>query len=161
MDKRIHEGNQQEGPGIYFSSLDVAEQYGKFITKTKDKIDSSKFLNSRKSVSEYYHLYTKLPLFLKELYKIDPEPIYYELSNWMEIYEPEDVKDYHFQEMKNKLKDEQIRYFLTTYADLYKKDFLDVFHKVYKNRYYGTYNPQLNFYAFLKPVEVEKVENEI
>jgi hypothetical protein len=160
MEKRIHEGNQQEGPGIYFGSYDVAKDYGKYVFKTTNEIESINFLNSKKTVYDYKGLYRKIPLFLKLLYKVDPEPVFYEISNWIEVYELKDVKDYHFEEMKKNLKDEQIRYFLSTYADLYKKDFLDVFNKVYP-LYWGTYNPQLNFYAFLKPIKIERVKNEI
>ena len=156
MDKRIHEGNQQEGPGIYFGAYNVAKDYGKFITKTKDRIQNKDFVKSRAELSKT-KLYNRLPKFLYELFKIDPEPIYYEITNWIEIYEPEDIKDYHFDILAKKLKYEETRNFLITYAKLYKKDFLDVFNKVYPN-IKGTYNPDLNFYAFLKSVKLEKVE---
>jgi len=154
--KRMNWGNQQEGPGIYFGDLETAKGYGDHIYKTKEKIDSINFLNSRKLVKDYKGLLRKIPLFLKELHKIDPEPMFYNMSDWIELSDPKDIRDWHFDEMKENLKYEEIRNFLITYSELYEDDFVRVFNKVYP-LYYGTFNPNLNFYAFLKPVKVEKV----
>jgi hypothetical protein len=161
MAKRLSEGNQQEGPGIYFGDLKTAESYGKYIWKTVKPVNQKDFLKSRASVSSQRGFYKHLPKFLRRLWKKDPEPMFYELSNWVEIQEPEDIKNYHFDLLAEKLKYEEVRNFLITYADLYSgKDFLEAFNFVYP-RIKGTYNPELNFYAFLKPVDVIKVENEI
>ena len=156
-ENHIAEGNMQEGPGIYFGgSIDIAMAYGSNIWKSTAEHDDKKFLKSRASVYSQKALFNSLPKFLRKLHKIDPEPLFYEISNWIEIHEPEDIRDYHFDMLAEKLKYEETRNFLVTYAELYTgKDFIKTFNSVYPN-IKGTYNPKENFYALLKPIKVEK-----
>jgi hypothetical protein len=156
-ENHISEGNMQEGPGVYFSTIDIAQTYGHNIWKSTSEHNDNSFIKSRASVKSQKSLYNNLPKFLRKLWKKDPEPIYYEISNWIEIHNPEDIKDRHFDLLTEKLKDEETRNFLITYADLYPgKVFIEVFNSVYPN-IKGTYNPKLNFYALLKPINIEKI----
>jgi hypothetical protein len=156
MKKYYNQGNQQEGPGIYFGSLEVANDYGPFVYKTVESLKNKLFLPSRKSIGRIPNFYKKVPVLLKELFKLDEETMFYQISDWIPVSEPEEIEEYHIEEFASKLKDEELRNFLITYADLYGGDFLDVFNKVYP-KVYGTFNKELNFYAFLKPVKVELI----
>jgi hypothetical protein len=154
---RIGEGNMQEGPGIYFSTYNVAKDYGKYVYKTKKPITLRGFIESRKLVKTQKNLYNKLPNFIEEFAKIDKEEMFYEISNYIEIYEPDDIQPYHFTELAKKYGSEQVRNLLITYVQIFgEQNFLKIFDKIYPN-IKGLYNKELNFFALLKPVDLELV----
>ena len=156
--KNFNKGNQQEGPGVYFGDYNTAKSYGSYVFKSTQSFKNLLFIPSRSRISTVKELYKKIPLLLKKLYEVDQESMFYEISNWIEVYEPQDIEDWHFTEMSKNLKDEEVRNFLITYADLYGLDFLEVFNEVYP-KIYGTYNKKLNFYSLLKPVKLELIES--
>lgn len=109
------DSNNQEGVGIYFGTLlETAQAYGKDIVKAE--INHKKFIDSRASVSKLNKASTvKL---LQELHKIDNEPLWYLLTDYnFEVYEPEDVEDYHLEKLYDKMKSTQIRWFQIELAE--------------------------------------------
>ena len=103
------DSRNQEGVGIYFATLlQTAKAYGKHIVKAE--INHKKFIDSRADVSKLNKASTvKL---LQELLKIDNEPLWYYLTDWgYQIEDPKDVKGYHFEQLYNNIKEEQIRNF--------------------------------------------------
>lgn len=103
------DSNNQEGVGIYFGTLlETAEAYGKHIVKAE--INHKKFIDSRANVSKLNK--ASVVKLLQELHNIDNEPLWYLLTDYgFEVYEPEDVQDYHLEKLYDKMKSTQIRWF--------------------------------------------------
>lgn len=147
--------NNQEGVGIYFGSLEVAKSYGKDIVKAE--VDKSKFYSSRKLVEDERELFRKLPDMLSKLNKIDPESMFYFISDWIEVTEPKEVEEFHFKQMAVFLGTGQIRNLQISLAKTFGVvDFVKIWNKLLPNNL-GTYDKQTEFYAIINPkVKLEK-----
>jgi len=147
----MNNGNNQEGIGIYFGSLETAEKYGKNVIEAD--IDTKNFIESREPIQK--HLKNKIKDILIDLHKIDPEILYYDCTDWgIEVQEPEDVKYYHLEELAENLKDEEVRNFQVDLAQKFGViNFVKSWIKVFP-RIYGTYHKQYDeeiWYAILSP----------
>jgi len=145
----MNNGNNQEGIGIYFGSLETAKSYGKNIVKLE--IQNKDFINARESISK--HLKSKVYNLLIKLHKLDTEILYYDCTDWgIEVQEPEDVQDYHIKELTNYLKDEEVRNFQIDYANKFGvQNFVKIWNEVFPNihgTYYKQYNDEL-WYAVI------------
>ena len=153
--KLMNYGNNQEGIGIYFGTLETAQSYGKNIIQTT--IDTKKFINSRESIGKYFK--SKIKDILFELHKIDNEPLYYDLTDWgVEIQEPEDVDIFLLGQLAHNIKDDEVRNFQIDMANKFGvQNFVKIWNKILPN-IHGTYNKKLNFYAIINTkIKVEKV----
>lgn len=113
----MNNGNNQEGIGIYFSSdIAVAKGYGSNIVSAE--INHSKFIDSRKNIGKYLNQKT-IAKILKDMYAVDEEAMYYEITNWIDISEPEDIEDYHLEELAKKYSNEESRNFQVMLADIF------------------------------------------
>lgn len=125
------DSNNQEGVGLYFGTLlETAQAYGKDIVKAE--INHKKFIDSRANVSKLNKASTvKL---LQELHKIDNEPLWYLLTDYnFEVYEPEDVQDYHLEKLYDKMKSTQIRWFQIELAEKFgTENFVKAWNKYIK-----------------------------
>lgn len=103
------DSNNQEGVGIYFGTLlETAEAYGKNIIKAE--INHKRFINSRYTLDNINS--KKIISLLKELHKLDNEPLWYLLTDYnFQISEPSKVKAFHLEKLFDKIKSQQIRHF--------------------------------------------------
>ena len=139
-------GNVQEGIGIYFSpDLSVAQGYGSDIVYAE--VNPKLFVNSRGSVGRNLKLSYNL---LKFLFKIDPEALWYMITDWGIVIEnPEDVKLSHIRELNQLIKEDEVRNFLITLAQSFDvEDVAKAWMHVYPKKL-GTYNKDINFYAII------------
>lgn len=155
--------NAQEGVGIYFSNLiKTAENYGKDIISIE--VDTKKLVPSR-GYTEDYITKTKIIKLLKEIKKgmdrNDPEEFYYFITDYVEVYEPEDVDDSHLAELARMLGNDQVRNFQITLAELAGvEDFVDVWNKIIKiDGTYDKVSSEETWYAIINPkYKVNKVK---
>jgi len=135
--KLMNNGNNQEGIGIYFSTeLSTAQNYGKNIVSLE--IDTTKFVGSRDNVSKHLSKKSLIKLF-EEINKIDNEAFYYFVSDWIEVYNPEDIEQWHLEAMVDNIGSEKIRNFQITMAEIVGvENFVKIWNKVFKN-IHGTY----------------------
>ena len=155
--KLMMNGNVQEGPGIYFGTLETAQTYGKDVVYAE--VDPKKFIPSRGTVGRYLKLRYDL---MKILHKVDPEPLWYDLTDWgQEIENPEDVKLSDLRFLSEQVKNDEVRNFLIGLAQSFgPEELAKAWLKVYPNKL-GTYNSELEFYAiintkvFLRPYKEE------
>ena len=139
-------GNSQEGIGIYFGSMETAEQYGKYITMAK--IDPRKYPNSRVIASDILNI-NKTAKFLKILWKNDEESMYYYITDYMYIPEIKDIKDYHMKEFASLLLNNELRNFQIELVERMGIDiFVDTWNKIFPD-IHGTYEPVAHFFAIL------------
>lgn len=137
--KFMNNGNNQEGIGIYFGSFETAELYGKYIIQAE--IDTKKFIDSRKNIGEYINS-KQLSKILIDMWKSDEETMYYMITDWIEVSEPEDVKLNHIEYLAEKMQDEEVRNFQITLAEQFGVvNFVKSWNKHYKN-IHGTYQKQ-------------------
>jgi hypothetical protein len=137
----LPDSNQQEGPGIYFATdPDTTKAYGDKVVSTT--IDPKKFLPSRDLVED--HLSTKtLSKMFRDIFK-DDEDFWYLLTDYgVYVTELEEVEDYHWDELADNMRNEEIRNFLITLVE--SADTKSVVKNFVKHSgYYGTYNDQVN-----------------
>lgn len=138
--KLMNNGNNQEGIGIYFSTnFDTAKHYGVNIVYAS--INSRRFIDSRKTLKEV-KIRDVVENIILEL-SSDAENMYYFLSDYYELSEPDDVKQYHLLNVWQYLKDEQVRNFQISMADRFGTEaFVNAWNK-YSN-IYGTFQKQGN-----------------
>ena len=151
----MNNGNNQEGIGIYFGTLATAESYGKDIVSAE--IDLSKFIDSRKPIGKYLND-KKIFEILNELFEIDKETFYYYITDWVEVYEPEDITDDNIMYLAKKVKSDQVRNFQIDLSQRFGvENFVKAWNKFTKID--GTFNPELEFYAILNPnIKLEKIK---
>jgi len=142
--------NSQEGIGIYFSSvLDVAQSYGKNVVQAK--VSPKDFIESRKPFSK---LKNGIKL-LEYLNQKDQEDFYYLITDYgFEIPEPEDIEDYHIQELYNKLKNEEIRNISIELSQYTSPVYVAEAWRKYIP-YIGLKNSKLNYYIVIKDIKLE------
>ena len=143
----MNNGNNQEGIGIYFGTLESAERYGKYLVSVE--VDPSKFVNSRGDVGKELKLLS-VKLFLSELHKLDSEPLYYVLTDWgKEIMEPEDVTKSDLNFLAKQYLDEEVRNFQIDMVEKFGVvDFVETWNRVFRN-IHGTYNKDLDWYCII------------
>ena len=154
--KLMNNGNNQEGIGIYFSNnIDTAKSYGKDIIKIEGNL---KLIPSRVDMSIIND--KKIYNLLKDMHKADLEKFYYYISDYIEVYEPEDVNDKHIIEMIKYAKSEQVRNFQVDMAEKFGvEEFVKSWNKHIKID--GTYEKQNSkeiWYAIINTdIKVEKI----
>lgn len=143
------DSNNQEGIGIYFGTLDVAQDYGKYIVTAK--VNKKRFWGSRNSLSKHTNYKFILKLF-KILFEIDNEPLYYMVTDWgLEISEPEDVGHEELAFLAQKVMEEEVRNFQISMAQDYGvENFVEAWNKVFPDNF-GTYNKENDFYTIINP----------
>ena len=136
--KLMNNGNNQEGIGIYFSTLEkTAHDYGKDVVYLD--IDPKKFIPSRDSVRKHLKSPDLVKL-LKMMHESDMEAFYYFVSDFIEVYEPEDVNDSHIREMTKHISSDEIRNFQIDMArNCGVNVFVNAWNTIFKN-IHGTYN---------------------
>ncbi len=144
--KLMMNGNVQEGIGIYFGTLEVAQTYGKDVVYVE--VNPNNFIPARDTVKRKVKLAYKI---LRDLWKIDLEAMYYLLTDWMEIHEPEDVTRSDIEYLATKMGEDEVRNFQITLAESFGvENFVKIWNKIYPKNL-GTYNSDLDFYAIIKP----------
>lgn len=115
--KKMNKGNNQEGIGIYFSNIiETAKEYGKNVISIE--VDKSKLIPSRGYIGGEIDA-NKIAKILKAMYEVDNEEMYYYMTDYVEIIEPEDIEDYHFEELANNVRGEQVRNFQIDLANTF------------------------------------------
>ena len=143
--------NQQEGPGIYWSTnIKTAQAYGTHVVETT--VDPKKFMKSRVLAEKYFTVNT-LTKILIEISKNDEEYWYILTDYAVYVTEPEDVEPYHWAELAEMMMSEQVRNLLITLEEKTDtENFVKAFTKHCK--YFGTYTddnvPGEVHYAMLK-----------
>jgi hypothetical protein len=150
--KLMNNGNNQEGIGIYFGSLETAKSYGKYLVSAT--VDSTKFINSRGDVGKELNLLS-VKLFLSELHKLDREPLYYALTDWgKEIMKPEDVTKSDINFLAKQYLDEEVRNFQIDMADKFGVvAFVETWNRVFRH-IHGTYNKDLDWYCIINTKQI-------
>ena len=136
-------GNNQEGIGIYFGTLDTARTYGKDIVSTV--INPSNFLNSREITEDKLPL-DKLTTLIQELNKRDSDFWYLFTDFGMDV-EQDTVERHHCSELAIALGDDELRNMQITLAERSNVEasvtlWNDIFPEVH-----GLYNEE--FYAII------------
>lgn len=139
----MNNGNNQEGIGIYFGTLDTARTYGKDIVSTV--INPVNFLNSRELTKDKLPL-VKLTTLIQELNKRDSDFWYLFTDFGMDV-EQVTVEKHHCVELAIALGDDELRNTQITLAErsdvgLFVTLWNDIFPEVH-----GLYNEE--FYAII------------
>ena len=147
----IDSSNAQEGIGIYFTPyLEVAQKYGKHVMFIEIE-DFKKFIDSYAIASDVYKLYEIEKVV--DLIKVnDKDELYYYITNWMEIDYDSSVDELKeaFKSILPDMLENEIRNFHVELAEIFGvEEFVNAWNKVFGNRFYGTYNPKLEFYAVM------------
>ncbi len=144
--KLMMNGNVQEGIGIYFGNLVVAKSYGKDIVQAE--VNQKDFKPSRGTVKRNLKLAYNI---LRDLWHIDPESMYYLITDWVEIVEIEDITHDDIRLLAQKMGSDEVRNFQITLAEAFGvENFVKIWNKVYpKNT--GTYDKDTGFYAIINP----------
>ena len=142
-------GNLQEGIGIYFSdNLETAQYYGDHIVAAD--IHPDRIIVSRGDIGDYLETEQMVGMF-KNLWKIDPEQMYYLISNYVEIWEPADITERHLKMLAKEMKTEQVRNFQITLGQTFEiKNFVESWNLNIKN-IDGTINSDLGFFCIINP----------
>jgi hypothetical protein len=107
--KLMNNGNNQEGIGIYFADkISFAEFYGKNVISIE--ADPKKFVNSRGYIEDELSM-NKTEKLLIDLWKSDNEAMYYFLTDYIEVYEIDDIEEYHISELIESLGTSEVRNF--------------------------------------------------
>ena len=143
--------NAQEGVGIYFTPyLEVANKYGDhimFIVINENK----KFIDSYELASDAYKLYDIEKLI--DIIKIqNKDELYVYITNWKEVdYDlSTDKMKEEFKSILPHMMEEEVRNFHIEMVEIFGvENFIFAWNKIFGNKYYGTYNPELEFYAVM------------
>ena len=142
--KLMNYGNNQEGIGIYFGTLDTALGYGDNIVSTV--IDTSKFLNSR-NITEDSLSIVKLTTLIQELNKRDSDFWYLFTDFGMEVQGSDEVEQHHCVELAYALGNDELRNMQITLAERSNVElFVALWNKIFPN-VHGLYNEE--FYAII------------
>ena len=156
--KLMNNGNNQEGIGIYFSNnIETAKTYGKDLISVE--VDEKKLIPSRGYIGEEIGT-DKIAELLKAMNEVDNEEMYYYMTDWIEIYEPEDIEDYHFEMMAENIQDDQVRNFQIDLAQKFGvEDFVEAWNKITKID--GIWEEQYSgeiWYAIINPkIKVQQI----
>lgn len=141
--KLMNYGNNQEGIGIYFGTLDTAHGYGDKIVSTV--IDTANFLNSR-TVTADKLLMDKLTTLIQELNKHNSDFWYLFTDFGMDV-EQDTVEKHHCNELALALGDDELRNMQITLAERSNVElFVQLWNKIFPN-VHGLYNDE--FYAII------------
>lgn len=113
--KLMNNGNNQEGIGIYFSDhKSTAESYGKDVVKAY--IDRKNFIKSRESIKIIGK--NNIINILKDMMIVDKEAMFYLVTDYgVYLENPEDLEDYHLEELYELIFNEEARNFQITMAN--------------------------------------------
>ena len=141
--KLMNYGNNQEGIGIYFGTLDTARGYGDKIASTT--IDTANFLNSRSITADKLSI-GNLTTLIQELNKRDSDFWYLFTDFGMDV-EQDTVEEYHCSELAQALGDDELRNMQITLAERSNVElFVQLWNKIFPN-VHGLYDDE--FYAIL------------
>ena len=142
--------NNQEGVGIYFSDdIETARSYGKNIISTN--IDKKDFVNSRNLVSKHINK-SKIVALLKAMTKIDKESMFYFMSDYTYLEEPENINALSYEKTADMLLKDEIRNMQISLAEVIGvENFVKLWNSIIKID--GTYykNGKNIFYAIINP----------
>ena len=103
----MHGGNNQEGVGIYFGPISMAEGYGKYISYAN--VDQRRFIDPRELVEDVIP-HDKLIKLLLALHKSDEESMYYLVTDYgFDVGDVEDVDENAIIGMSDHIKTTEIR----------------------------------------------------
>lgn len=142
----MHErSNNQEGVGIYFSpDIEVAKSYGSKVSQISTR--GLKFINSRLPVRRAVGEFGMVRL-MKYLNKVNDE-FWYLLSDYVEVSDQGEVRDYHFSEIYRMVGTEEIRNFQIELAQASSvKDLVEGWNRYIKID--GLYEPVSQFYSVI------------
>lgn len=143
------DGNMQEGVGIYFAdTLEAAKYYGDHIVTAR--ILEYRFIESREEIGEYLEIDQMIGL-LEDLWEVDEESMFYLISDYMEIHNPEDIEDYHIEALAEHMKSEQCRNFQIALAQSFGVTSLVEAWVSNVRNIDGTVNSELGFYCIINP----------
>lgn len=136
--KLMNNGNNQEGIGIYFSDvLQTAKSYGKDVVYLE--INQKNYIPSRDLVKNQLKQRDLVTL-LSELRKVDNEAFFYFVSDYVEVYDADEISDFHIKEMAKFSGNEQVRNFQIDMAQKFGvSEFVRIWNSIFKN-IHGTYN---------------------
>lgn len=101
------ESNNQEGIGIYFSpDINIAKSYGNKISKIS--ADNLRIVNSRMPFGNAIKKRDAVNL-MKYIFNNDEDFWYKLISDYIQVPDPEDVDEYHFEMLYDIMKDQEIR----------------------------------------------------
>lgn len=142
-------GNMQEGIGIYFAdNIEAARYYGDHIVTAE--ISPDRFIESRNDIGNYLKIDQMVEMF-KYLWKSNPEQMYYLISDYVEIWQPEDINENHLRSLAKNMKTEEVRNFqITLFQHFGIKAFVESWILNIKN-IDGTVNSDLGFYCIINP----------
>lgn len=161
LDPRLmNNGNNQEGIGIYFSDeLSTAKAYGKHVVKAT--VNPRKLIPARQPMSSFIPHRTIVNI-LKDMMKFDREAMFYMATDYgAYLTEPEELEEYHLDEVASMMGDEEVRNFQTTIAQVFDVvPFVKSWNR--HTRIDGTFhnhNHNERWYAIINPnVRVERVD---
>lgn len=149
--------NAQEGIGIYFGTLEVARSYGGSISSVT--VAQNKFVPSREDISVIGT--NNIYKILKYLNSINKEAMFYLISDWVEVQNPEDVTDKNIKTLADYIKTDEVRNFQITMSEQFGvENFVKAWNKFLPN-IIGTYNKDNGFYAIINTkIKVQKFQEE-
>lgn len=142
--------NNQEGVGIYFSDdINAAKDYGGNIISIS--INKKNFIESRDRVNSHINK-SKLISLLKAMTKIDKEEMYYYMSDYTELAEPDDIDESSYSNVADAIGNEEVRNLQVELARIIGvESFVKLWNKIIKID--GTYhrNGSDVWYAVINP----------
>ncbi len=156
--KLMLNGNNQEGVGIYFGTLDVAKSYGKNIIEIE--LDRSRLVPSR-AIAQEYISETKICSLLDGLKEENPKAMVGYLQDWgKEVYEIDGISSKDIMFLAEQNKEEEIRNLQIELAQRFGvENFVKVWNK--EMDIDGTYDNETGFYAVINTdINVVQMKNE-
>jgi len=142
--------NNQEGVGIYFGeTVEIAQAYGPKIVFID--IEPKYFVDPRESAGKHLRADQLSRLIIKALGANSSlrEDIFYWVSDYVEIVEPEDLNDDNIEEACGYMLDEEIRNVQVEFAEMLGTElFVELWNK-YIPKIHGLYNKHEGFYSVI------------
>ena len=148
--KLMNNGNNQEGIGIYFSDqLSTAQAYGKNIIEAQ--VNIKRLLPARTQATKIGE--RKIRNILMDMWKLDPEAMFYFVSDWEMVQEVDDVEEYHIHAVANNLVNYELRNFQITMAETFNvSDFVESWVKHTNiDGLYHSHNDEERWFAIINP----------
>jgi len=144
--KLMLNGNNQEGVGIYFGTIDVAKGYGGNIIKAK--VNKEKLIASREPIEKYLS-HEKIRKIINMLGEKEPSAIVSYLQDWgFEVYSPDEITFSDLDEIVNSIKSEEVRNFQIELSQRFGvENFVSVWNA--ETDIQGTFDNETGFYAII------------
>jgi len=132
-----------------YETVDIAKQYGDKIVTIQ--VDSNRFVDSRTPAKKFIKA-KDIANILKDAIKINKdllEDVFYFVSDYVEVYEPEDLEGHHIEEASKFILDDEVRNLQVELGELIGVElFVKLWNKHLK-KIHGTYNPSEGFWAVI------------